>query len=393
MTHNHPPPSARWDLVALLTLTATASYLARTNVSVAVVQMMPEFGLTQEAMGRVFSAFLAGYALMQVPSGMLADRFGPTRVLAIAAFGWIACVFGITAAAGSVAVLMIARFLLGVFEAPTFPSAGVAVSRWVPLAQRGRANGTVIAGIGVGSAIAPLLLGPVMNGWGWRAALWVSTIPALIAGLAWLLVKTPAVPPVEPSTVRKDGRIPRTLEFYLLTLSYTLQGYVGYIFVFWFYYYLVDVRHFDLLRSALFGSLPWLLSIVSIPLGGFIFDRLRTGRRWVPIIGLAGSGLLTAIGAYAPNAYFAAVCMAFATALVLCVEGPFWATMTHLAGPSSGAAGGFMNMGSNIGGLISPALTPILATKFGWEAALLVSAGLGLIGAILWIWIPPAPAK
>ncbi len=367
-------PRARWDLVALLTLTSTASYLARTNVSVAVVQMMPEFGLTQEAMGRVFSAFLAGYAAMQVPSGMLADRFGAARVLAIAAFGWIACVAGITAAAGSVAVLLIARFLLGVFEAPTFPSAGLAVSRWIPLAQRGRANGTVIAGIGFGSAIAPLLLAPVMNRWGWRASLWVSAIPALLAGLIWLVARTPAHEPATPAQPREQGRIPRTPAFYLLTFSYTLQGYVGYIFVFWFYYYLVDVRHFDLLKSALFGSLPWLLSIVSIPLGGYIFDRLRTGRRWVPIIGLAGSGILTATGAYTANPYVAAVCMAFATALVLCVEGPFWATMTHLAGPSSGAAGGFMNMGSNIGGLISPALTPILATHFGWESALLLSA-------------------
>jgi hypothetical protein len=52
-----------------------------------------------------------------------------------------------------------------------------------------------------------------------------------------------------------SGR-PPSRSFVLLTLSYSLQGYVGYIFVFWFYPYLVDVRHFNLLRGALFGSLP-----------------------------------------------------------------------------------------------------------------------------------------
>ena len=81
-----------WRLVALLSLTATASYLCRVNVSVAGVQMMREYGLSQQAMGRIFSAFLAGYALCQIPGGMLADRFGAGRVLAWAALAWVVCV-------------------------------------------------------------------------------------------------------------------------------------------------------------------------------------------------------------------------------------------------------------------------------------------------------------
>jgi ACS family glucarate transporter-like MFS transporter len=183
-------------------------------------------------------------------------------------------------------------------------------------------------------------------------------------------------------------RIPsQSRSFVLLTLSYSLQGYVGYIFVFWFYLYLVDVRHFDLLRGALFGSLPWLLSIVSIPLGGWFFDRAPCDRRAIPIAGLAGSGVFIAVGAHTQHAYLAATCLAFATALVLSVEGPFWATMTAVAGAHSGSGGGVMNMGSNIGGLISPALTPVLAASIGWEAALMVSAALAVVAALLWYWI------
>ena len=164
---------------------------------------------------------------------------------------------------------------------------------------------------------------------------------------------------------------------------------MGYIFVFWFYLYLVDVRHFDLLRGALFGSLPWLLSIISIPLGGWLFDRVPCDRRAIPVAGLAGSGVFIAAGAHTGNAYVAAVCLALATALVLSGEGPFWATMTAVAGARSGAGGGVMNMGSNIGGLISPALTPVLAASMGWEAALMVSAGLAVAAARLWCWIRP----
>jgi ACS family glucarate transporter-like MFS transporter len=375
-----------WRLVALLSATATASYLCRVNVSVAGAPMMRELGLSQQTMGQVFSAFLAGYAICQIPAGMLADRFGAGRVLAVAALLWVAATAWLAAPGAGLATLLAARCLLGVAEAPTFPAAAQAISQALPTAQRGRANGLVVAAIGLGSAIAPPLISFLMVRIGWRAALLVTAIPALAVGLAWLAWRPAFASTPAPVAAAPTAR-PRSRSFLLLTVSYSLQGYVGYIFVFWFYLYLVDVRHFDLLRGALFGSLPWLLSILSIPLGGWLFDRLPFDRRIVPIVGLAGSGLFISLGAHTGRPYLAATCLALATALVLGVEGPFWATMTSIAGSRAGAAGGAMNTGSNIGGLISPALTPILAASIGWEGALHLSAALAVVGALLWLWI------
>ncbi len=379
-----------WKLVALLSATATTSYLCRVNITVAAVLMKPELGLSDQAMGRVFSAFLVGYALCQIPGGMLADRFGAPRVLGWAALAWVAATACMVGAGASVAALLVARCFLGIAEAPTFPAAAQAIARALPQAQRGRANGMVVAAIGLGSAIAPPLVSFLMVRWGWRAALMLSSLPALLVSLAWTRMRR-SVPAAVESAVQPVAEVsaerPGSRSFALLTLSYSLQGYVGYIFVFWFYLYLVEVRHFDLLRGAIFGSLPWLLSIVSIPLGGWLFDRLPWDRRVIPIAGLAGSGLFIAIGAHTQHAYLAAVCLALATALVLSVEGPFWATMSAVAGGRSGAGGGVMNMGSNIGGLISPALTPVLAAWVGWEAALLVSAAVAITAAVCWLWI------
>ena len=117
------------------------------------------------------------------------------------------------------------------------------------------------------------------------------------------------------------------------------------------------------------------------------------GRRVVPMAGLVGGSVFIAVGARTANAIVAAVCLALATALVLSVEGPFWATMTELAGRKSGAAGGVMNMGSNLGGLVSPALTPVLAAAIGWENALHVAAGISVVGGLLWLGISPRPGR
>jgi ACS family glucarate transporter-like MFS transporter len=409
-----PPASGlqphAWLLVGLLCATATASYLCRVNVSVAGALLMGEFRLSQIEMGRVFSAFLLGYALFQVPAGALADRLGARRVLAGAALAWVG-VTALTALVGrgpmnlspaaTLWTLLILRFVLGVFEAPTFPAAGRGVASWIAPERQGRANGIVVAGVGLGSAIAPPLVSHVMIPWGWRTAMLVSAIPAMAVAVLWLSPWSRASSPPAAAVVQGqeaarpgNGRL-TSGSFVLLTASYTLQGYVGYIFVFWFYLYLVQVRHFDLLRGALLGSLPWVLSIVSIPLGGIVSDRLsasfglRWGRRAVPLAGLTLAGVFLAFGARTSNAYLAAVSLAFATAFVECVEGPFWATMMEIAGEKSGTAGGIMNMGTNVGGLVSPALTPVLAAHFGWENALYVAVAISAAAAAMWLGISP----
>jgi len=403
--------STPWAIVALLSATATAGYICRVNASTAGLLIMKEFALSQPAMGRIFSAFLFGYALFQIPGGALADRQGARRTLLLAAWLWVA----VTAAQALVgwgpltgstlsamSLLLFLRFLMGIVAAPTYPAAAQGVSRWVAPAYRGRANGIVIASIGLGSAIASPLVSATMVRWGWRSALLVSALPALAAALIWLKVSEPLGLPVNPPARKpeaptRDPRLKsslRTPAFAFLTASYTLQGYVGYIFVFWFYLYLVQERHFDLLSGAWVNSMSWVLSIVSIPLGGFVSDRLASGplgqiwgSRAVPMAGMAASGVLISIGAHTQSPVTAAIALALATACVLSVEGPFWAMMIRLAGPGSGTAGGIMNMGCNLGGLISPALTPLLASYIGWENALHLAAGFAIVAAALWLRI------
>jgi ACS family glucarate transporter-like MFS transporter len=403
-TVKHP-----WGLVVLLFLTAVASYLCRVNISVVGALMMRDLGFSQIDMGRLFSAFVLGYALFQIPAGAAADRWGARIVLGLAAFAWVLTTVGIAAlgwgplgggAVRAFVVLLGLRFILGVAESPTFPAAAQGVPQWIAPVHQGFANGIVLAAVGGGAAIAPAVLSRVMLHWGWRSALLASALPALVVACIWMTLRGASRPSPRPAEARVsagNGNVLWTRSFVLLTLSYTLEGYVGYIFIFWFYLYLVDVRHFDLLRAGNLSSLPGLLSVISIPLGGFISDRLvagpmgtRWGRRAIPMIGLSGSAVFLILGAGTDNAEAAVVYLALATAFVLSVEGPFWATMMEVAGARSGTAGGVMNCGSNIGGVISPALTPILAVYMGWKNALYVAAALALVGAGLWLGISPS---
>ena len=400
--------SKPWQLVALLSATATAGYICRVNVSTAGALMMDEFNLSQVDMGRLFSSFLLGYALFQIPAGALADRFGTKRVLSIAVWlwvlltvsqaliGWSNWEFSVTTV---IIVFVLLRFLLGISASPTYPASALGVSQWVPAIFQGRANGFVIGSVGLGSAIAPPLVSGIMVNWGWQMALLVSALPALIIAIVWQRMKVPDKMVTGPSDKKAPSSSINKLKnksFYLLSISYGLQGYVGYIFVSWFYLYLVQVRHFSLLSGAWMSSLPWVLSIVSIPLGGYISDKLIGARlgvwggRIVPMIGMGMSGILISIGAHTSSAIIAAITLAFATAFVLCVEGPFWAMMIRIAGGRSGTAGGIMNMGSNLGGLLSPMLTPWIAVYIGWEYALHIAAALAIISALLWLGISPA---
>ena len=421
----HAPVRTPWRWVALLSATAIASYLCRVNITVAGEPVMREFGISQVAMGRVFSAFVAGYALFMIPAGALADRWGTRRVLLLAAIGWTLVTAAMAVAGagwlaviGVVPTLIVLRAVLGVAEAPTFTAAALGISKWVGAARQGRANGFVLAAIGVGSAAAPPLITWLMTHWGWRVALFATALPALAVALVWMRVRepvptardrgratagsspdAPAPSRIPPSSWRADLARLKSPSFIALTVSYTLQGYVGYIFVFWFYLYLVQERKFALAQSAWVSSLPWVLTIVSIPLGGWLSDRLVAGRagpvwgrRIVPIVALTGGGILLAIGASTSNAWLAAIALAVATASVLAVEGPFWATMLSLAGDRAGTAGGIMNMGSNVGGFISPALTPWLAAMIGWERSLQLAGVLGVVAGVLWLWVTPGVA-
>lgn len=400
------PARSRWVILALLFLVSVVTYLDRVNISVAARQMMPALGLTDLQMGQVFSAFVVGYAVCQIPGGWLGDRWGSRVVLAAAVVWWsvftamtaVAATLPVVEILGVVATLAGVRFLIGVGEAAALPNFNRTVADWLRPHERGLGIGIAIGGIGVGSALAPPLTAWIMVNYGWQSAFYAAGgIGLLIAGLWYgYAVDRPAV----PGTSCHDSAVPwrrlaATPTVWWLVASYSCLGYVAYIYMSWFYLYLVNVRDFDVLRGAWYASAPFLAIAVLCPLGGWATDRLAAargvdqGRKLVGGIGMGLAALVIVLGAYSDSPFAAIFWLSLGAGFLYFTVGAYWSCTTDLSPAHAGTLSGVMNTGANLGGSLSPVMTPWFAEQVGWAAALGVAALIALVGGLMWINIQP----
>ncbi|MFO0706637.1 MAG: MFS transporter [Nitrospira sp.] len=417
-THAQPRSTPiRWLILGLLFLISVVTYIDRVNISVTARHMMPALGLTDQQMGFVFSSFVIGYALFQIPGGWLGDRWGARLILTIALVWWsvftawtaMAPVSLLTGLAGIVGSLALVRFLLGVGEAVALPNFNRAVTDWLPANERGLGIGIAIGGIGVGAAITPPITAWIMVNFGWQTAFYLSAgIGLALAGIWWWLARDrPSEHPwVKHASGTEDVRrtsppaipwatVKRTPTLWWLVLSYSCLGYVAYIYMSWFYLYLVNVRGFDILRGGLFASAPFIAILLFCPIGGWVTDRLALrhgitqGRRWVGIAGMVLAGCAIGIGALVDHPYWAIASLSLGAGWLYFTVGAYWSSTSDLSKTHAGSLSGLMNMGANLGGAVSPSLTPWIAEHWGWPISLGTAAVIALIGGVLWMKIDP----
>src|SRR5258708_4117208 len=179
----------RFFLAFWLFILSGVAFLDRTNISIAGLQISTEYGLGNQRLGWIFSAFLIGYAGFQLPAVWLAARCGRRRVLTIGVVWWgVATALTALLPSGishAVMLLIAIRFALGAGEAVIYPAANQFVARWVPMQERGLINGLIFAGVGAGSGLTPPLLTWLITHHGWRAAFWFSAVIGLAAGAVW----------------------------------------------------------------------------------------------------------------------------------------------------------------------------------------------------------------
>jgi MFS family permease len=389
----------RWLLVALLGVAALINYLDRATLSVALPRIATDLSLGPTAKGLVLSAFFWSYALMQVPVGLLADRWN-LRWLYAGAFALWSVACGLTGAAGGLAVLIVVRIILGVGESVYLPSSVKLICTLFPSRDRGLPNGILDSGTRLGLALGAPLIAWLTVRYGWRTMFFLVGFLALMWLLPWLLVfpspypNAAVAPPAEERTIQSPGSWQLTLDRNLLgcCLGFFCYGYYQYLLVTWLPDYFVHVRHFTLLEAGAYASLTYLVWSISAPLGGWISDRLirrgwnETRVRKGVLTAAFSTGLLLIPAALVAKAT-SAVPLVTAASLVGGSTANLLAIFQCCA--PRGQVGSWMGTGNfigNIGGVLSPLLTGILISRTGSYFPGFALAPLVLVAGLLCFW-------
>jgi ACS family glucarate transporter-like MFS transporter len=415
----------RFLLCFWLFVLSAISFLDRTNVAIAGTQLSHQFGLGNQRLGWVFSAFLVGYASFQVPAGVLAVRFGPRRVLTVGVLIWALCnVLTALLPSGfsqALVLLIAVRCALGLAESVIYPAANQFVARWIPQKERGFVNGLIFAGVGAGSGLTPPLLTWIILTWGWRAAFcFDAVLGALGASVWWIIARDrpedhPSVSPAELQEIRQGLTSFATtaaathvgehsiswralfsrIDLPALMLSYFALGYTSWVFFSWFYLYMAQARGLNLKTSAEFTMMPFACMTVFCLGGGLTSDLLtrthglRAGRCFLAAVSMLLTAVFLVVGSRVPDAFTAAVLLALGAGCLYFSLSSFWSVSTDLAGKNSGVFSSMINMSCQTGGALTASLTPWLAQHFDWKMPFTVAAWLVLLGALAWLVVHP----
>jgi MFS transporter, ACS family, glucarate transporter len=417
MLNSAPAIRIRWRIFSFLFGFGFLAYLQQKTITVAAEPMMPALGLTHTQIAHIETAFIAGYALFQMPGGVFGQRVGARAVLVIIGLVAFAATFVtplvplIVGGVGLFAGLMAAQFVLGMSQAPIFPLSAGVFEAWFPPKRWASVQGLQTMGLNLGAALTPPLIVALTKFLGWQRALVWASLPALalIALWAWYGRNSPrehpaisqqeldeiGSQPAAHSTIGWRQLLPvlRDRSVLLLFVSYLCMNYTFYLLSNWVFLYLVEERHFSSLEGGWLASVPPLAAAAGAGIGGILTGLLipRLGSRWgyraVPLIAILSSAVLLLVAVNASNPYLAVAALATCFGAIELAEGAFWGAGMTVGSADSMAVCGFMNTGGNLGGIIGTPIVGYLADAHAWHLVFVIGVGFAIASAVAWLGI------
>ena len=404
----------RFILVIGTFLLALLLYIDRVCISTAKGPITQELGLSDEQFGWILSAFALGYALLQTPTGALADRFGPRRVLTAVVTLW-SLFTGLTAAAWNFGSMLVIRFLFGAGEAGAFPSMARAIFSWLPMKERGVGTGVNFAGGRLGAAFAMPVVAAMIQRLGWKA----SFVVLMLIGFFWAAVwfwwfrDDPAAHP-RLSAAERDyilahrqevrlasrpstfGLMLQSGNMWLAMVQYFSSNFTFFFCLSWLFPYLKKTYHLGAVEAGWYSSAPFVAGALGNIAAGVIVDWIFRRGRWklsrqVPAMAgfaLAAVGLVLSLRMdTAAGAVFWLSVAIFGADMTLA---PSWAFCTDIGRKDSGAVSGTMNMAGNIGSFVTSLAFPYLLSWTGTPTVFFyVAAALNVLAIVLWTFVRP----
>jgi ACS family glucarate transporter-like MFS transporter len=398
---------ARITLLWFGFLLAVVTYLDRVCISAAAPYITDELHLTTAQMARVLSAFALSYALFEIPSGWLADRIGPRRVLTRIVVWWSAFTM-LTGAMRGYPSLLATRFLFGAGEAGALPSTSNAISHWFPLSE--------LFGTRVGGMIGVPLVLVLIERWGWRSSFVIVGSVGIVWAAAWFAwfrdtpASHPSVSRAELEWIRHDGAsveghgltstpwaaILRSRNLYAICAMYFTYGYGLYFYFTWLPTYLIKVLGFSLVGAGLLSGLPFVFAGAANLLGGWLTDvlartrGLRAARCGLGFASFFTGAGLTLVSTLVPQPIAKAVLLAVALGSVDLALSACWSVCLDVGRDYAGVVTGCMNTFSNLGGVLTPLVVAYFVDRWqSWTIPFYVTAVVYAAGAFLWLAIDP----
>ncbi len=392
------------------------AYIDRVNLSVAAPQLQQEFGLDATQMGLLLSAFFWSYAFLQIPTGLLLDRFGVSRIGRLGALLWtVASV--LIAFTGGFGGLFLARILLGVAEAPSFPASSKATGYWFPRQERALATAIFDAAAKFANVIGVPLVALAITQFGWRWGFGVTAILSFLYFLAFFFIyRDPSrdrhLSAAERDYIRAGGATPEgpaetgaagmfgyllaNRKVWGLTIGFAAYGYSFYLFLTWLPAYLVQSMQMSIIKSAGFAAIPWVCAtLADLIVGGWLVDHLvRRGhddtkiRKCVLVLGML-LGLAVFGATLTADPRWAVFWIAIALS-GLAAAAPVGWSIPSLIAPRGGTAtiGSIMNFVNNGMGILAPIATGyIVGATNSFTVAFLVAGIVLIVGIVSYIFI------
>lgn len=413
------PTRVRYSILAAVFFTVVINYMDRTNISVGGSLMSKELGLDPVHMGYVFSAFAWTYSTLQIPGGILADRFGIRILYAAILILWSVATIAL-GFAGGFAIIIILRVLIGAFEAPSYPMNNRIVTKWFPDNERASAIATYTSGQFIGLAFLTPLLTAIQVFAGWRGMFIITGVVGVLWGVFWyVFYRNPTehtrINEAELDYIEKGGGLinrelaggeekePFKWKNLLLVLSkrkllgiYLGQFGLGGTLIFfltWFPKYLVEYKHMDFLKSGFMASIPFVCAFTGVIFSGFLSDYLVKKNisvgiaRKTPVV----IGLLLSMAIVGANYVTTPGWVIFFMSIAFFGNGLAsitWVFVSLLAPKNLiGLTGGTFNFIGGLAGVVVPIAIGYLVKGDDFSPALVFICGMTLVGALSYIFL------
>ena len=407
--------NVRYVILTVLFVVTAINYIDRSIISLAVPTLKKELLIGSVLMGFVLSGFSWAYAAMQIPGGWLLDRFGSRKVYGIGLLAWSLFTL-FQGFAGSFAVLLILRILLGLAEAPSFPANSRLTTMWFPQQERGRAVTIYNSAQYFGLAVFTPVMAWILTKFGWHAMFYVSGIAGVILTIIWFIVVRdpkdhPRVNQAEIDHIAHGGGLPHVKDRekvtwaqfrFLLTNRQMVGIYIAqfalntivYFFLTWFPDYLVKDHHMSILKAGFMTSITYVAAFVGGIVGGYISDMLLkrgkslgVARKTPIIIGFLLAGVIL-FANYTKSPTLVIVIMSIAV-FAKGMAGLTWSLVGDMAPKNLiGFCGGIFNMAGNLAGIVIPILVGyILKATNSFNDVFTFIGVIMLIGALSYIFI------